>query len=180
MKKPVKNTFILKLLLFLIIFFAKQYITNYRKKSNHHKRLQSYVKTKNAIVIGATSGIGMSIVKVFLRNNYTVGAAGIKMNLLSDLKEKHGNKIFIRKIPAITGRTYLKYCEELLYQINAAESIMISFKNKIFIQEIDEKKTMATLKILKELKSEMSEIKNFSIVVVNPKTIRVIKPEYEL
>lgn len=50
----------------------------------------------NAIVIGATSGIGRDLVKVLVKNGYTVTATGRRLELLQSLQQEcEAGKVFI-------------------------------------------------------------------------------------
>lgn len=51
---------------------------------------------KKVIIIGASSGIGKELAKIFVAKNYIVGITGRRKELLEELKNKFSGKIFIR------------------------------------------------------------------------------------
>jgi short-subunit dehydrogenase len=53
---------------------------------------------KNAIVIGASSGIGKELARVLASNGYTVGLVARRMNLLSELGCELPVTAFVRAI----------------------------------------------------------------------------------
>jgi len=52
---------------------------------------------KNAIVFGATSGIGKELTKVLLKNNYKVAITGRRLEKLKELQSAFPNKIIIKQ-----------------------------------------------------------------------------------
>lgn len=53
---------------------------------------------KKAIIVGATSGIGMEVAKLLLRNNWTVGVAGRRVERLAPLAEAYPQQVFTAAI----------------------------------------------------------------------------------
>lgn len=49
--------------------------------------------TKTALITGATSGIGLSTLKKFIKENYFVIAIGRNETRLNELKETYSNQI---------------------------------------------------------------------------------------
>ncbi|MDR2083670.1 MAG: SDR family NAD(P)-dependent oxidoreductase [Bacteroidales bacterium] len=49
---------------------------------------------KRVVIVGATSGIGLSLAKLYLQKGYIVGAAGRNLCSLDSLKEKYPDKLF--------------------------------------------------------------------------------------
>ncbi|QPJ61986.1 MAG: SDR family NAD(P)-dependent oxidoreductase [Candidatus Nitronauta litoralis] len=54
--------------------------------------------SKNAIVIGATSGIGWSLALVLAHNGYRVGITGRRRHLLDELQKKIGDDCFVQEM----------------------------------------------------------------------------------
>lgn len=52
---------------------------------------------KNAIVFGATSGIGKSITELLVKDGYNVAVTGRRLELLEALKNKYPNQILIKQ-----------------------------------------------------------------------------------
>ena len=53
---------------------------------------------KKAIIVGATSGIGMEVAKLLLQNNWTVGVAGRRVERLAPLAEAYPQQVFTAAI----------------------------------------------------------------------------------
>lgn len=68
---------------------------------------------KNALIIGATSGIGKELAKLLVADNYKVVITGRREKLLQQIKETNPNK-YIVKIQDITN---LKSCEVLFSEL---------------------------------------------------------------
>lgn len=60
---------------------------------------------KKAIIIGATSGIGRALAKVFLENDYKLGITGIEEELLIELKEISNNKLKVKYLDCNTQQS---------------------------------------------------------------------------
>ncbi|ARV15267.1 SDR family NAD(P)-dependent oxidoreductase [Polaribacter sp. SA4-12] len=52
---------------------------------------------KNAIVFGATSGIGKSLTEMLVKDGYKVAVTGRRIELLEELKNKHPNQILVKQ-----------------------------------------------------------------------------------
>ncbi len=65
------------------------------KKFISHKEI---FYMKNAIIIGASSGIGKELAKVLSNNGYNVGIAARRKELLEDLKKELKTNTFIKQI----------------------------------------------------------------------------------
>lgn len=52
---------------------------------------------KNAIVFGATSGIGKSLTEMLIKDGYKVAVTGRRIELLEELKNKHPNQILVKQ-----------------------------------------------------------------------------------
>ena len=53
---------------------------------------------KKIIIIGATSGIGRALAKVFVENEYIVGLSGRRSELLNSIKQERPDRYFIKKL----------------------------------------------------------------------------------
>lgn len=51
-------------------------------------------KSGNAVIIGATSGIGKALAEILIREGYRVGVTGRRNELLDDLKRQHPDNVF--------------------------------------------------------------------------------------
>lgn len=81
---------------------------------------------KKTIIIGASSGIGRELAKILSTNNYIVGLAARRLNLLQNLQKELPNQSFIKyidisKIAEIEGSL-----DELIAEIGGLDLIIIS------------------------------------------------------
>ncbi len=81
---------------------------------------------KKAIVIGATSGIGKELAKILSQNNYVVGLAGRRTELLSELQKAIPNKTYIKPIDVTQTKESMSLLEELIEEMSGVELIVIS------------------------------------------------------
>ncbi len=100
---------------------------------------------KRAIIIGATSGIGKELAKVFLKNGYTVGLAGRRIHLLNDLDIDNPKHTFIRQIDLSLINEAMDKLKELIQEMKGVDIVVISsgvgFINKE-LQWLKEKETI--------------------------------------
>jgi short-subunit dehydrogenase len=82
--------------------------------------------TKKAIVIGATSGIGKELAKIFSQNDYIVGLAGRRTHLLDELKNELLNNSFAKHIDISKTDKAIKQLEELIAEMEGVDIIVIS------------------------------------------------------
>ena len=68
---------------------------------------------KNALIIGATSGIGKELAKLLIADNYNVVITGRREKLLKEIKETNPEK-YIIKVQDVTN---LDYCEKLFLEL---------------------------------------------------------------
>ncbi len=79
-----------------------------------------------AIIIGATSGIGKDLADVFLREGYTVGLAGRRIQLLHELKEKYPDRIFLKRIDVSDPEQAISLFDRLIAEMRGADVVVIS------------------------------------------------------
>lgn len=68
---------------------------------------------KNALIIGATSGIGKELAKLLVNDNYKVLITGRRENLLNEIKETNPEKYLIK----VHDVTNLNSCEKLFEEV---------------------------------------------------------------
>ncbi|REE80617.1 short-subunit dehydrogenase [Lutibacter oceani] len=68
---------------------------------------------KNALIIGATSGIGKELSKLLVNDNYKVLITGRRENLLNEIKETNPEKYLIK----VHDVTNLNSCEKLFEEV---------------------------------------------------------------
>lgn len=70
---------------------------------------------KNAIVIGATSGLGRELSRLYLENGNNVGIAGQRTQLLQSLAADYPGKASVKNLD-LTRLNKSKELDELVYQ----------------------------------------------------------------
>lgn len=79
---------------------------------------------KKAIIIGATSGIGRELAKILSLNNYVVGMAGRRTELLSSLcREISGS--YIKRIDVTKSEEAITLLNELIQEMGGMDMIVI-------------------------------------------------------
>lgn len=80
---------------------------------------------KKAIIIGASSGIGNVLSKIFIENDYNVGITGRRIAELETLKESNPKKISISAFDCTTENNAQKL-EELVAQLGGLDVLVLS------------------------------------------------------
>ena len=80
---------------------------------------------KKAIIIGATSGIGKELAKLFAENNYKVGITGRRTELLNDLKSENPDAYFIKTLDVTNTAVTAKKLEELATELGGLDILII-------------------------------------------------------
>ncbi len=82
--------------------------------------------SKKAIIIGATSGIGRELATVLSQNNYTVGIAGRRTQLLDEISEELPGDSFTKYIDVGTPDISMGQLKELITEMGDIDLIVIS------------------------------------------------------
>ena len=80
---------------------------------------------KKAIIIGATSGIGRELAKILSLNNYVVGMAGRRTELLSNLQSEISGS-YIKRIDVTKSEEAITLLKELIQEMGGMDLIVIS------------------------------------------------------
>lgn len=80
---------------------------------------------KKAIIIGATSGIGRELAKILSLNNYVVGMAGRRTELLSNLQREISGS-YIKRIDVAESEEAITFLKELIQEMGGMDMIVIS------------------------------------------------------
>ncbi len=81
---------------------------------------------KKAIIIGASSGIGMELAKILSKENYIVGLASRRVNLLKELQKELPNKSFVKYMDISRPEETEKNLNELIAEMEGIDLIIIS------------------------------------------------------
>lgn len=80
---------------------------------------------KNAIVIGATSGIGKETAKKLAQNGYILGIVGRREERLIELQKSIKTKTFIKRIDVSKTDEAIKLLKELILEMGSLDVIVI-------------------------------------------------------
>jgi len=78
---------------------------------------------KKVIIIGATSGIGRELAKLYAKNNWLVGITGRRKELLDSLQKEFPNNI-IRECFDVTKDNNIEYLQFLLQQLGGLDLLI--------------------------------------------------------
>lgn len=78
------------------------------------------------IIVGASSGIGRSLAKLFVGNNYKVGITGRRSLLLEELKFENSDNYFIKTFDIQQVQTLPYHLSELTQEIGGLDVLIIS------------------------------------------------------
>ena len=99
------------------------------------------------IIIGATSGIGRELAKIFSRQGDEVGLVGRREALLTEVAEEIPNQSYIKRIDIAFASEAINQMEELIEEMDGVDLIVISAATGYLNPELDwylEKKTIDT------------------------------------
>ena len=80
---------------------------------------------QKAIIIGASSGIGRELARVLHQNNYIVGLAGRRIELLSELQREIPS-IYIKRIDVTKTKEAIETLEEFITEMGGVDLVVIS------------------------------------------------------
>lgn len=101
---------------------------------------------KKAIIIGATSGIGRELAKILSLNNYIVGMAGRRTELLSNLQREISGS-YIKRIDVTESEEAITLLKELIQEMGGMDMIVISSGVGFINPELDWKQEKETINV---------------------------------
>ncbi len=101
---------------------------------------------KKSIIIGATSGIGRELAKILSLNNYTVGMAGRRTELLSNLQRAISGS-YIKRIDVTESEEAITLLKELIQEMGGIDLIVISSGVGFINPELDWKQEKETINV---------------------------------
>lgn len=81
---------------------------------------------KNAIIIGASSGIGKSLAEILSREGYELGLASRRLPLLQEIKDSLTNEVFIQKMDVSNAPEAQEQFEKLVNKMGDIDLVIIS------------------------------------------------------
>lgn len=102
---------------------------------------------KEAIVIGASSGIGREPAKILFHNNYIVGLAARRVDLLSTLQREITAKTYIKRIDVSNTEEAKGLLEELVSEMGGMDLVVISSGVGFINPDLDWEKEKETIEV---------------------------------
>ncbi len=113
---------------------------------------------KKVIIIGATSGIGRELAKLYARNNFLVGITGRRQELLNELKNEFSKNIFTECFD-VTGNENIAHTKLLINKLGGLDILIYNSgygdTSKTLNWEIDRQTTLTNV-------NGFAEIVNFT------------------
>ena len=81
---------------------------------------------KNAIIIGATSGIGKGLAKLLVDNGFKVGITGRRTELLENLKSENPDSYFIKSFDVKDTDIVIEKLNELIAEFGGLDLLILS------------------------------------------------------
>lgn len=100
---------------------------------------------RNAIVVGASSGIGLELAKVLAANGYSVGLVARRLNLLSELVRELPTQAFVKAIDVSKPVEAMPLLRELITEMNDVELFVIGAGTGFINPELDWERERVTI-----------------------------------
>ena len=81
---------------------------------------------KKVIVIGASSGIGRELAKLFIRNGFTVGITGRRLNLLEELQEDADGRVLVSQMDISKPEESVLQMRQIIETMGGLDVLVIS------------------------------------------------------
>jgi len=102
---------------------------------------------KKAIIIGASSGIGKELAVILSRNDYIVGLAGRRVQLLLELQQELKNQSYIKQIDVSDPGPAMLLLQELIDEMGGMDLIVISAGQGYINPELEWQPEFETVKV---------------------------------
>jgi short-subunit dehydrogenase len=80
---------------------------------------------KNAIIVGATSGIGRGLAKLLAFDGFNVGVTGRRSDLLAEIKNENTDRYFIKSFDIIDTGSISNQLDELANELGGLDLVVI-------------------------------------------------------
>ena len=81
---------------------------------------------KKAIVIGATSGIGRSLARLLVDNDYKVGITGRRTNLLQEIQIAQPDRYLVKSFDTCETESVTGKLQELVDELGGLDMLILS------------------------------------------------------
>jgi short-subunit dehydrogenase len=102
---------------------------------------------KNAIIVGASSGIGRALAKVLAENGYSIGLAARRLNLLAEVERELPTPSFVKAIDVSRPVEAMERLRALIAEMNDVELFVISAGTGFVNPDLDWKRERETIDV---------------------------------
>lgn len=99
----------------------------------------------NALIIGASSGIGRALAKKLAMENYTLGLVSRRLELLKDLQQEIPSRTFVKAIDISRQEEALSGIEAIIHEMGGVDLIVINAGTGFLNPELDLDKENETI-----------------------------------
>ncbi len=93
---------------------------------------------KNAIIVGASSGLGRELAGILSENGYTLGLAARRVGLLNELQAKIPGESFVKRIDVSDAPEAMRLFKELIDEMGSVNLVVLSAGIGFTNKEIDD------------------------------------------
>ncbi|HAH32134.1 MAG TPA: oxidoreductase [Elusimicrobia bacterium] len=101
---------------------------------------------KKVIIVGATSGIGRELSKIYSRNGWAVGVAGRRDSLFPEIEKEMKGKVYFKRIDVTAPESAL-LLKELISEMGGVDVVVISSGTGSVNRELDWSKEKETIDV---------------------------------
>jgi short-subunit dehydrogenase len=102
---------------------------------------------KNVIIIGASSGIGKELAKVFSENGFTLGLTARRLELLSQIAKELPGSSFVKHMDVSNTNEAIKAIEQLIEEMGGVQTIVINAGIGFINPDLDWEKEKNTIDV---------------------------------
>jgi short-subunit dehydrogenase len=102
---------------------------------------------KNAIIVGASSGIGRALAKVLAENGYSVGLAARRLNLLAEVERELPTPSFVRAIDVSRPVDAMQRLRDLIAEMKDVELFVINAGTGFVNPDLDWERERETIDV---------------------------------
>lgn len=111
--------------------------TIYASKPEKKEQAPNACNMKNAIIIGATSGIGKELAEILANDGFKVGITGRRTELLESLKSENPDSYFIKAFDVKDTKVAEEKLEELTSELGGLDLLILSSGTGEINNELD-------------------------------------------
>ena len=105
------------------------------------------MNNKNVIIIGASSGIGKELAKVFSEKGFTVGLTARRVELLSQIAKELPGASFVKHMDISNTDEAIKAIEQLIKEMGGVQTIVINAGIGFVNPDLDWEKEKSTIDV---------------------------------